>query len=110
MAALAVREKYLATLKVFGDVEQQADTAVEEYVTRRIIERIKAARAHVSEFETRYGMMYSAFAERVQLDEQFYNQVNQQNPLWEQDALVWRHWDDELNNWIANLKGTLNIV
>lgn len=73
MAALAVREKYLATLKSLGDVEQQVDTAVEEYVTRRIIERIKLARVRVSEYEARYGMAYPAFAERVQRDEQFYN-------------------------------------
>lgn len=108
MAAMVVREKYLDTLRVFGDVEQQLDTAVEEYVTRRIIERIKSARERVLEFETRYGMAYSIFAERVQLDEAFYDQISQANLLWEQEALEWMYWDKEIQHWSRKLNDILN--
>lgn len=77
MTLIAVQEKYLDTLKAFGDVNAQINQVIEDYVTRRIIERVRIARENTREFEAKYAMPYATFAERVQLDEDFYNQVSQ---------------------------------
>lgn len=108
MTLIAVQEKYLDTLKAFGDVNAQINQVIEDYVTRRIIERVRIARENTREFEAKYAMPYATFAERVQLDEDFYNQVSQANQLWEQDALVWRHWSEELQHWNSELNDILN--
>lgn len=73
MASIALDERYLNTLKAFGDVDKLVDEAIEDYLTRRIIERIKTAREKVNEFESKYGMPYAAFTEKMGMDEAFYN-------------------------------------
>jgi hypothetical protein len=108
MAPVAVNENYLKALQAFGDVDALVGEAVEDYLTRRIIERIKVARERVAEFETKYEMAYSAFSERTQLDEAFYNNLRQANPLWEQDSLEWMYWDKEVRHWTEKLNDILN--
>ena len=103
MAPVAVNENYLKTLQVFGDVNEQLNVAVEGYLTRRIIERLKTIRERLDELEARYGTSYRAFMERMQLDEEFYNQTRQANVLWEQDALEWMYWNEELRDWTEKL-------
>jgi len=62
---------------LFGEVDELLDEAVEQYLIDRVIERIKRARDETRAFEKLYGTDYAAFAERVQLDADYYNQVNQ---------------------------------
>jgi hypothetical protein len=92
MSAVAVREGYTNTLRVFGEVDTLVNEAVERYLIQRVVERIKLAREKAREFEKRYGLDYQTFSRRVQLDEGFYDQVSAGNPLWEQDWLAWEYW------------------
>lgn len=108
MAAILVNENYVNTLKAFGDVDAQINAAVEEYVTRRVIERIKAARNHVAKYEELYHMPYAAFSERVVIDQDLYNRVAKQNPLWEQDLLAWDYWEKESQEWNETLHAILS--
>ena len=103
MPNVMVRETYLNTLQTFGDVTQQINVAVEEYVTRRVIDRIKIAREKIGEFESKYSMTYAAFSERMQADETFYQKVDCANPLWEQDTLAWEYWQAEAQEWSEKL-------
>ena len=95
MFTIAIKESYMNTLRLFGKVDELLDEAVEQYLIDRIVKRIKRATEEAQAFEKLYGMDYAAFAERVQLDADYYNQVNQSNPLWEQDMLTWEYWDAE---------------
>ena len=108
MSAVAVRERYTETLRVFGEVDALVNEAVEQYLIHRIIERIRLAREKAQEFEKRYGADYETFSRQVQLDETFYDQVNGRNPLWEQDALEWKYWDEEARDWTGKLSGILS--
>jgi hypothetical protein len=108
MGAVAIKESYIDTLRVFGEVDKLLNEAVEEYLIDRIIERIKQARQEVQTFEKTYGADYSTFTERIQLDEDYYGQVNQSNPLWEQDALEWKYWTEEIDDWTERLSGILS--
>jgi hypothetical protein len=103
MSTIAIRESYVDTLRLFGEVDELLDEAVEQYLIDCVVERIKRAREEAQAFEKLYGTDYAAFAERVQLDADYYNQVNQSNPLWEQDMLAWEYWDAEAREWTEKL-------
>ena len=104
MATVALAERDLNTLQVFGDVEKLVDQAVEKYLIDRIVKRIRIARSKVAEYERTYdGQDYAAFSRRIQLDEDCYDQVRQATPLWEQDMLVWEYWDQEVQEWTDKL-------
>ena len=108
MAAIVVEESYLNALKAFGDVDTQINAAVEEYVTRRVIERIKTAREHIAGYEQTYKMRYPTFSERVVKDGNFYQNTKSENPLWEQDLLAWDYWEKEFQEWNQTLHTILN--
>ena len=108
MSTIAIKESYMDTLRLFGEVDELLDEAVEQYLIDRIVQRIKRARAQVQAFEKLYGTDYAPFAERVQLDEDYYNQVNRSNPLWEQDMLAWEYWDAEAREWTEKLDDILS--
>jgi 3'-phosphoadenosine 5'-phosphosulfate sulfotransferase (PAPS reductase)/FAD synthetase len=91
MSTITIKESYIETLRLFGEVDELLDEAVEQYLIDRIVQRIKRARGEIQAFEKRYGMDYATFAERVQLDAGYYDQVNRSNPLWEQDMLAWEY-------------------
>jgi len=109
MSAVAVRERYIDALRVFGEVDTLVNEAVEQYLIHRIIERVKLAREKAHEFEKRYGEDYETFSRRVQLDEAFYDQVNAGNPLWEQDWLAWEYWQEELRKWTEKLSAIASV-
>lgn len=108
MAAIVVDENYVNTLKAFGDVNVQINAAVEEYVTRRVIERIKTAREHIAGYEQYYKLPFPLFSERVVKDENFYQNTKIENPLWEQDLLAWDYWEKEFQEWNQTLHTILN--
>jgi len=108
MSTIAIKESYMNTLRLFGKVDELLDEAVEQYLIDRVVGRIKRARSEVQAFEKLYGTNYATFAERVQLDADYYNQVNQNNPLWEQDMLTWEYWDAEAREWTEKLDDILS--
>ena len=105
---VALNERHLKTLSVFGDVNQLVGEAVQDYLIRKIDERIKSARGHLTEYETKYGASYSAFSERMVLDEAYYIQINKMNPLWEQDSLEWEYWQEEAQEWTEKRNAILS--
>jgi len=108
MSTIAIKESYMDTLRLFGEVDELLDEAVEQYLIDRIVRRIKRTRDETQAFEKLYGMDYATFAERVQLDGDYYHQVNQSNPLWEQDMLAWEYWDAEAREWTEKLGDILS--
>ncbi len=103
-----IDKQVLDALSVFGDVEQQINSAVEEYLMRRIIERIKLAREHLIEFERQYRMAFADFSTQIVLDESFSRTVREQHPTWEQDLLAWEYWNKESAEWKNKLDTILS--
>ena len=75
-----------------------------EILAKRIKERLALVREHEAEYEEKYGMDYETFHRRMALDEDYYNQTNHFNPLWEQDALEWEYWHEEVRDWTSKLE------
>ena len=65
MASVALDERRLKTLSVFGDVNKLVDEAIDDYLTKKIKDRVKTARDKVTEFESKYGASYAVFSERA---------------------------------------------
>lgn len=103
-----IDKQVLDTLSVFGDVEQQINSAVEEYLMRRIIERIKLAREHLTGFERKYQMAFADFSTQIVLDESLYRAMREQYPTWEQDLLAWEYWNKEAIEWKNKLDSILS--
>ena len=111
METIALAERYVNTLQVFGEVDELINQAVEQYLIDQLIERIKQARSKVTEYERTYeGQDYATFSRRVQLDAEYYEQVRRLNSLWEQDALEWMYWVEELQTWTQQLDQFVSIV
>ncbi len=109
METVALAERYISTLQVFGEVNEPVNRAVEQYLVDRIIERIKLARSKVLEYQAAYDDQdYAAFSRRVQIDRDYCDQVRQANPLWEQDTLEWMYWAEELQTWTQQLNDILS--
>jgi len=109
METVALTERYISTLQVFGEVDELVNQAVEQYLIDRIIERVKLAHSKVAEYEHTYDDQdYATFSRRVQLDEEYYEKVQQANLLWEQDMLVWEYWSQEINEWTIKLNDILS--
>ena len=67
-------------------------------------ERIVRARAKICAYEHQSGVPYIAFARRVQPDAEFLREVESRNPLWEEDAMEWKHRSDEVVEWTQTLE------
>lgn len=110
METIALAERYISTLQVFGEVDELVNQAVEQYLIDRIIERVRLARSKVAEYERTYdGQDYAMFSRRVQLDEEYYEKVQRTNLLWEQDMLVWEYWNQEIDEWTSKLNDILSV-
>lgn len=107
MSTITLDESYANALRVL--VDQQVSEAVEQYLINRIIARIKRSREEAGQYETKYGMDYATFSRRIQLEEEFYQQVEKQNPIWEQDALEWEYWEEEAQDWTKKLSDILSL-
>ncbi len=105
MASVALDERRLKTLSVFGDVNKLVDEAIDDYLTKKIKDRVKTAREKLAEFESKYGASYAAFSEKMALDQAYYDRVNKMNPLWEQDSLQWEYWQEKAQEWTEKLNG-----
>ncbi len=68
-----------------------------------LADRIRQAHQMIAEYEGFYGLDYPTFSLKVQLDEEYYQEVNRKNPLWEQDFLEWEYWYKEIQEWTERL-------
>jgi len=108
MASVTLNERRLKALSVFGDVDKLVGEAIDDYLTRKIIDRIKLARAKLEEFEKKYNAPYEVFSEKMALEQSYYDEINQRNPLWEQDSHQWEYWQGEAREWTERLNAILN--
>lgn len=103
MSAVAVKQDLLSIAKRFGDVDTVVSDAVRRYAIDRSVERIEAARAKVRAYEKQYGITYASFAQKIQTDAMSLRRVESKNPLWEEDAMEWKHGVEEVEEWTRTL-------
>jgi hypothetical protein len=108
MISVVVRDKYLETLNALGDVQTAVDAALERYTIEQIITKLNSLRARQANYQTKYGMDYESFAERVQQDETFVQTLEANGKLlWEADLLDWEFCAKGIDDWKQRLQSFL---
>jgi hypothetical protein len=107
MSAVAVKDELLNVAKLFGDVDAVVSDAVRRYAIDRCLERIESARAKIRGYEKEYGVEYPVFARKVQTNAKFLQRVESKHPVWEEDALEWKHRTEEVEEWTKTLERIL---
>jgi len=108
MVAVMVRDKYVETLSVFGDVQSAVDLALERYTIEQIMTKVSQLKQRQAEFQAKYGMEFAAFAERVKGDENFVRDVESKiSPTWEADLFDWEFCVKGIQDWTQRLQNFL---
>ncbi len=96
MTTITLNPKYINILQTFGDVEQNVEAALQEYILKRLQERLHQARQEILAFETKYAMTYKQFCERTATDETYLAYLEEVSPLWERDLNTWEFYEEAL--------------
>ncbi|MEW6095219.1 MAG: hypothetical protein AB1567_01645 [bacterium] len=104
--SIAVKEEYLDIMKIFGDIQDQANFAFRHFIIDRICEKIDTCQKSIQEYESKYQMKYSEFQEKVSMNEEFVKKLNRTHPTWENDLIIWEAHNTELERW----KNYLNSI
>ncbi len=108
MMNVVVRDKYLETLNALGDIQSAVDTALERYSIEQIITKLNSLHARHSNYQTKYGMDYESFAERVKRDETFIRALEASGKMmWEADLLDWEFCSKGIQEWKRRLQSFL---
>ena len=99
MTTVAIQDRYMKVLSMFGDTQQIAQEAIREYLRRRARERVARIVLEEAELEARYGMGLESFRQRVATDEEYLTRLNRKQPLWEEDLAHWSYVFEEMKEW-----------
>jgi hypothetical protein len=76
------------TASLFGETEKIIKTALQSYLHTRCYDQIAKAQQHIEEYEQKYQYNYTKLNHKIQIDEAFLQQIQQQNPLWEEKVMI----------------------
>ena len=108
MTTIFVQDKYAEILATFGDLEESVNLALQRYMIEQISNRIAELRRRTAEYETRYGLEYPAFAQRIAEDEAFVHYVESNiNKTWEADLADWEFCHKGIEDWKKKLENIL---
>jgi hypothetical protein len=96
MITLTLNPKYVDVLRAFGSLEETVEEAIHRYAVERINERIEKLRSEVLTFETKYGMSYEQFYNRIMADDEFVENLWNSNPTWKVDFSAWEYYVEAL--------------
>lgn len=99
MTTVVIEDRYAKVLSMFGDEQQVAQKAIQEYLQRKAKERVARIVLEQAELEARYGMDLETFRRRVATDEEYLRWLNHEQPLWEEDLAHWRYGSEEMEAW-----------
>ena len=104
MVNVAVHEKYIQTLNVFGDLQHTVEKAIQRYAIEQITEKITELQQRANMYHTKYDMEYALFEQRVAEDTAFVEHIEQQvTPTWELDFADWEFCEKGIEDWTCKL-------
>lgn len=104
---IAVKEEYLDVMKIFGDIQEQANFAFRHFIIDRICEKIDSCQKSIQGYEIKYQMKYNEFQEKVDRNEEFVKKLNKTHPTWENDLIIWEVYHTESERWKNYLNNIL---
>ncbi len=104
MVNVAVHEKYIQTLTVFGDLQHTVEKAIQRYAVEQIADKIAELQQRASTYHTKYDMEYAIFEQRVSEDTAFVEHIEQHiTPTWELDCADWEFCEKGIEDWTHKL-------
>ncbi len=107
MQTIALEDKWIQTVQLFGDTESVIKAALKAYSAEQCQQRIQKAAEKAAVYTQKYQCEYERFAYAVQTDEHFLQEIEKQHPVWEEDAMEWKYWTEEQQTWQSRLKTIL---
>ena len=100
---IALQDNMLELVQTLGEPTTVVPAAVRRYMPDRSLQRLEAAEERVWGYAQRYEVDYHTFSRRAALDQAYLDQLNEEHPLWEVDAIEWAHWSEEVELWRGRL-------
>lgn len=91
---IALQDNLLELVQALGEPATVVPAAVRRYVVDRSLQGLETAEERAKVYAQRYGLDYDTFNRRVTLDEAYLDRLNQEQPLWEIDAIEWALWSE----------------
>lgn len=108
MTTIAVQDKYAEVLTSFGDLQTAVDVALQRYTIEQISTKISELRHRNAQYQTKYGVEYPLFAQRIGEDELFLQEVEANiTKLWEIDLADWEFCYKGIKDWTKTLQTIL---
>lgn len=104
MATVSLDATYIEILGSLGSIEDNLARAVHRYAIEQVGERVGQFQKEVSRFQSRYGLSYDRFCERISEDEEFVLSLRTISPTWERDLNSWEYYVKELAEWLGRLE------
>ncbi len=110
MTTLTIDIKHADILQSFGNLEEIVEKALYDYAIKRINERIEKYQQEAQLFETKYGMPYESFFDRIMSDDEFVKNLWGADPTWKTDLPVWKYYAEGLAEWHGRLKNIYRVA
>lgn len=108
MTKVSINDKYVEILTILGDLQDAINVAVQRYTIEQIATKITELRQKDASYQTKYGMDYLAFTQRIAEDEKFVNQIEVNlDKMWEIDLADWEFCYKGIEDWTKKLQNIL---
>lgn len=107
MLRISIDDEWVQTVQLFGDVESVVKKALRAYFIQQCQQRIREVAIKIAVYTQKYDCDYETFKHAIQTDQDFLTRIEAENPLWEEDAMEWEYWLEELQTWKHRLKAIL---
>lgn len=108
MTTVTVSDRFTAILASFGDLQESVNVAVQRYTIEQITTKINELKNKSNEFEKKYKLDYSTFAQRTSEDEKFINTIESTiSKTWEADLAEWEFCQTGIEDWTKKLQDIL---
>ena len=107
MTTILLEDEWIKTAQLFGDVKSIIKEALRAYSIGQCQQRIHKATVKDTLYSRKYHCDYPTFKQAIQTDEGFLTRIEKDHPLWEEDAMEWEYWLEELQTWRNQLAAIL---
>jgi hypothetical protein len=105
MVTVIVKDKYVEALTAFGDLQVAIDLALQRYTIEQITAKVADLRQRETGYQTKYGMDYPSFSQRIAKDENFVEEIEANiEKNWEIDLADWEFCYEGIREWTQKLE------
>lgn len=108
MLTVSIKNEHAEMLAAFGSPQKSIDLALQRYLIEQITAKVAELRQKEANYQTKYGMDYPTFTQRITEDEDFITQVETNvNKMWEIDLADWEFCYKGIDDWTHKLQTIL---